>query len=101
MPTGEATRGQIEQHFESLAVKTLKPADLAPTPRGLPRWKIMIRDARKPMEREGFLEPGAGAQWRISAQGRRAADGARGPSRRRALGHALWIEVVCLASLRF
>jgi hypothetical protein len=72
---GDANRREIEQHVESELVSMLKSGDRRPMARGNPRWKIMVRRARKYLIREGFLEDGAGKQWRITETGRRAAHG--------------------------
>lgn len=73
---GEASRREIEQHLESRAVARLKPGDLAPRGRrGTPRWKLMVRRARKQMIRQKYLENEMGKQWRITSLGRQVAQG--------------------------
>ena len=70
---GEATRQEIERRVEPELAGLLKAGDSKVMARGNPRWKVMIRRARQPMIREGFLETSKGSRWRITAAGRRAA----------------------------
>ncbi len=70
---GEARRDGIEAYFESSFADKLLPADLKLMVRGVPRWKVMIKRARKPMMKEGFLDGGNIKLWRISREGRRVA----------------------------
>jgi hypothetical protein len=73
---GEAARRELEQHLESQTAARLKAADLKPADRrGTPRWKVMVRRARRQMIREKYLEDGAGKQWRITPLGRQVAQG--------------------------
>ena len=44
---GEARRDGIEAYFESSFADKLLPADLKLMVRGVPRWKVMIKRARK------------------------------------------------------
>jgi hypothetical protein len=71
---GEATRGKVEPQVESLMRDTLRPGDQETMARGLKRWQVMIRRARKHLVSEGWIEDGAGPTWRITSAGRRAAD---------------------------
>jgi len=71
---GTATRGDIEKHLETSMPSILKSSDLQVDARGKPRWKIMVRRARKPMIQEKFIEPGSGKNWAITAAGRKALD---------------------------
>jgi hypothetical protein len=70
---GEARRHAIEAHLESSFADKLLPGDLKPTRGGIPRWKVMIKRAGKPMLKEGFLDGGSVKTWRISREGRRIA----------------------------
>ena len=74
---GEASRRQLEQQLESRVAARLKTADLKPAGRrGMPRWKVMVRRARKQMMREKYLEDRRGNQWCITSLGRQVAQGA-------------------------
>jgi hypothetical protein len=70
---GEARRDGIENYFESTFADKLLPGDLKPMVGGIPRWKVMVKRARKPMMKECFLEDGNVKLWRISREGRRVA----------------------------
>lgn len=70
---GEGTRGEIEPQVEKAMKGELQPGDYDPLGRGQLRWQIMIRRARRHLVNEGWLEPGSGQIWRITAAGRRAA----------------------------
>ncbi len=79
---GSGSRREIEQTLEAHAIAKLKPGDLKSTgKRGVPRWKLMLRRARKQMAREKYLEDGKGKLWTITPLGRQVAHGdARVPS---------------------
>ena len=77
---GSCTRRELERHLELSASNWLQPGDFEHMSRGTPRWKVMIRRARRPMTKEGFLEPESGKVWRITQRGRRAGDAAVGAS---------------------
>lgn len=70
---GEARRRDLEPAVERLMSETLKPPDREPMARGLERWQVMIRRARKHMAAEGWIDDGAGPVWSITDTGRRAA----------------------------
>jgi len=72
---GEATLQDIEQRAEPQISSLLKPGDVRTMARGRPRWKMMIRRARKHLVHEGFIEDATGKVWRITPAGRRAAGG--------------------------
>ena len=69
---GSATRRELEKQLETSIPQVLKPGDLALTTRGEPRWKQMLRRARKPMIKEKFIEDGSGKNWILTSVGRRA-----------------------------
>lgn len=69
---GQATRKEIEQHIER-DTANLKPGDLGQTAQGRPRWKMMVRKARKYLTKEGFVQEGKGPVWRITPEGQRVA----------------------------
>lgn len=70
---GRARRHDLEKILASLLEGQFLSGDLAPTARGVPRWKVMVRRARRPMVSEGFLEEAKGPWWRITTAGRRLA----------------------------
>jgi len=72
---GTASRGEIEEGFDKSHADFLKDGDRTIMKGGLPRWRIMIHRARKPMIKEGFLDGAAKGQWRITALGRQTAQG--------------------------
>lgn len=72
---GESLRNEIENTFEERNSGFLKDGDRVIMKCGLPRWKIMIRRARKHMIKEGFLDGNVKTRWRITALGRQIAQG--------------------------
>jgi hypothetical protein len=71
---GEATRADLEARLPALLEGRLKPGDTLPIGRIKTRWMAMLRRARRPMIKEGFLDPSPPkGRWRITAEGRRAA----------------------------
>jgi hypothetical protein len=73
---GEASTQQIEEKLEASSESSLKGGDLKLTGRKrIPRWKIMIRRARRTMVKEKYLEDHSGKRWRITPLGRQAAQG--------------------------
>lgn len=73
---GEATRRALESQLATSLASELSPGDFKVTARGVPRWKVMVKRARKPMVHEGFIETGTSKLWRITHEGRRAAQNA-------------------------
>jgi hypothetical protein len=74
---GEATSPQLEEKVGPLLEGRLKQGDRATMSDGRPRWKVLVKRARRHMVREGFIENTAGPRWRISASGRKAAEGGK------------------------
>lgn len=68
---GEATREELEKAVEPRVRSILKPGDEAKNSRGLSRWRVMVRRAKRPMAHEGFIEDSRG-RWRVTAKGRKA-----------------------------
>ncbi len=64
---GKAKRRDLEQAVESLLQSEFAPGDLVLNTRGEPRWKVMLRRARRPMTKEGFLEDTKGSWWCLSS----------------------------------
>lgn len=69
---GDVSTPELIKRLEPIATTALKPPDLDATSSGRPRWQLMIRKARRPMVKEGFIEGGTGSEWRLTAAGRRA-----------------------------
>lgn len=74
---GDASREELEKGVEPRIRSILKPGDEATNSRGLPRWRVMVRRAKRPMAREGFIEDSRG-RWRVTAKGRKAAQAKTG-----------------------
>lgn len=72
---GDATRKEIESKLEGTIDGSLKKGDLALSAQGVPRWKIMVRRARKPMISEGFITGENLLRWKITSKGEQAAKG--------------------------
>jgi len=72
---GDATRNEIEAKLEGTVDGSLKKGDLAPNAQGVPRWKIMVGRARKPMISEGFITGENLLRWKITSKGEQAAKG--------------------------
>jgi len=72
---GAATRVELERALPPFLEGQASPADMVPGPRGVPRWRVMLRKARRPMIKEGFLESARGATWQLSTAGKRLAQG--------------------------
>jgi len=78
---GDATRHEIENAYEKHLQELTKGGDHEIMGNGSPRWKVMIRRARKPMTKEGFLDSSKKGRWIITAVGRQAAQSKRmGPT---------------------
>ncbi len=71
---GEATLQDLEKEVEPILASRIKVGDSLASAGGIERWKVMIRRARKPMIKEGFIESGSGKIWKITIEGQRAAD---------------------------
>jgi len=69
---GTATRQELEKHLEASIPSILKSGDFQENVHGKPRWKIMLRRARKPMVQEKFIDPGSGKNWVMTSAGRKA-----------------------------
>lgn len=70
---GAARRADLEPAVERLMSRAFQPSDRDPLARGLQRWQVMIRRARKHLVAEGWIEAGAGMEWRITESGMQAA----------------------------
>ena len=70
---GEANRQDFEKRVEPILASQMKAGDSKIGTTGIERWRFMIGIARKPMIKEGFLEPGIGKIWKVTVAGRRAA----------------------------
>ena len=70
---GEATRTDIEGKLEETLASSLKEGDIVTNAQGTPRWKIMVKRARKPMIAEGFISEESPFKWKITSKGELAA----------------------------
>jgi len=70
---GEATRKDIEGKLEETLASSLKEGDLVTNAQGVPRWKVMVGRARKPMIAEGFVTGEDLLRWKITSKGEQAA----------------------------
>ena len=68
---GECLTSDIEAALES--DDFLQGADRSPMSGGRERWKVMIRQARKPLRAEGWIEDEKSKKWRVTDEGRKAA----------------------------
>lgn len=76
---GRASTSELLSRLEPLLAKALKPEDFEAMSNGRPRWQVMVRRARRPMRKEGFIERDGGKEWRITSAGRKAAAGQNPP----------------------
>jgi hypothetical protein len=72
---GDATRKEIEAKLEGTIDGSLKEGDYAPNAHGVPRWKIMVGRARKPMISQGFITGENLLRWKITNKGEQVAKG--------------------------
>jgi hypothetical protein len=70
---GEARRTALELAVERQMKSTMMPGDSEPMARGLARWQLMIRRARKHMIAEKWIDGKAVVGWKITEAGRKAA----------------------------
>jgi hypothetical protein len=70
---GQSRRVKLEPLVQRRMADRLTAAEREPMSAGRERWQVMIRRARKHLAAEGWIEPGTSAEWRITADGRRAA----------------------------
>jgi hypothetical protein len=73
---GTGTRADLEKALPPFLQGLTTPADMTVGAKGMARWKVMLKRARRPMVKERFLEPVGGAKWVLSADGKRMAQGA-------------------------
>ena len=71
---GECGRDDIEATFEKSSDGFLQQGDRLLMSGGRPRWKVMIRCARKPLKAEGWIASSSGTRWKITEAGRQAAE---------------------------
>jgi hypothetical protein len=70
---GTGTLAELERQLPRFLEGQATPADMTLGARGVPRWKVMLKKARRPMIKEGFLEKSTGGKWQLSAEGERLA----------------------------
>jgi hypothetical protein len=66
---GESRFEEIVAWISKNALSDLKPGDVLDGPKGQPVWQRAVSKAKRPMIKEGFLEPGAG-KWKPTKSGR-------------------------------
>jgi hypothetical protein len=66
---GECRFEEIVDWISKNAMSELKPGDVLDGPKGQPVWQRAVSKAKRPMTKEGFLEPGAG-KWKLTKSGR-------------------------------
>lgn len=70
---GDATRKEIEAKMEETINGFLKEGDYVTNTSCVPRWKVMVGHARKPMIAEGFVSGENLLRWKITSKGEQAA----------------------------
>jgi hypothetical protein len=70
---GETTRKEIDEKLEETLPSMLKEGDFVKNAHGVPRWKRMVRQARKHMINEGFVTGDNQLHWKITSKGEQAA----------------------------
>lgn len=70
---GRAAASELEEDVEAAMAEGFKPGDADMLAGNRPRWKVMIKRARRHMAKEGLIEDKTGVEWRITAQGQKAA----------------------------
>ncbi|MEX2214988.1 MAG: hypothetical protein WD768_12715 [Phycisphaeraceae bacterium] len=70
---GDANLKLIIGQLEEGVSDWLKEGDFTPNTRGIPRWQVMVRRARKVMTKEGFLSGEHKQRWIITKKGEQAA----------------------------
>jgi len=71
---GEAYVAEVEEATRPFLADILGPEEMTMMTGGKLIWKRAIRRARRHMIREGFLEAGTALRWKITTEGKRAAD---------------------------
>ena len=70
---GETRFEEIIDWVTKNAMTKLKPGDVLDGPKGQPVWQRAVSKAKRPMTKEGFLEPSAG-KWKLTKSGRNLAN---------------------------
>lgn len=71
---GEAYVVEVEEATKPFLAEVLKPEEMTRMTGGKLIWKRAIRRSRRHMIKEGFLESGTALRWKITDEGRRAAE---------------------------
>jgi hypothetical protein len=71
---GSAATAELLREVEREMGGHFRPGDHALMARDQLRWQVMVRRAKKPMKKEGFIEADA-SRWIITSAGRRAVSG--------------------------
>ncbi len=70
---GEATLPQLQAHLTPQATALFKAGDLGTDGKGRPHWQVMVKRARRPMVKEGWIEAKPSNRWLLTEEGQRAA----------------------------
>lgn len=70
---GEARKSEFEPVVERLVGSRLQASDRELMSGTRERWRVMVHRARRHLRTEGWIMDGVGAVWRLTADGRRAA----------------------------
>jgi hypothetical protein len=76
---GEGRKVDFEPVVERLLAGRLQATDRELMSGNRERWRVMVHRARRHLRTEGWIMDGLGAAWRITADGRRAAQGQPAP----------------------
>jgi hypothetical protein len=71
---GECRQAELEKQVDRLMGAALQPGDRNAMARGRERWRVMVRQARRSLVAEGWIEDRSGKLWRITDSGRKAAE---------------------------
>jgi Mrr N-terminal domain len=71
---GQSTAPELEPLVQQAMAAKLQPGDLDMMAGDRTKWQVMIKRARRPMVKEGWIEDGSGTTWRITKAGRKAGE---------------------------
>lgn len=72
---GQGRKSEFEPVVERLLAGRFQAADRELMSGGRERWRVLVHRARRHLRAEGWIMDGASAAWRLTADGRRAAQG--------------------------
>ncbi len=76
---GEATISDLEERVAPILATVLPTEEMVVLSGDKLRWKRTVRNSRRHMIKEGFLEDHSGPRWKITDSGRKAAEGPLAP----------------------